>query len=271
MEQLQHMQKLEQEEAERLSAEAREVSARRRKKLKYQRRQEKSNAREKPQRPSLATIKEKLQTQVEYYFSDFMLPHSDPYLAEAIAADTDGWVPLTTIMAYKRISELGQQTYDFGPAVVADALIRSPLLEMNRVLSLSLSLSRARSLTRSRSRSLALSGCCVQVRSAVRRRYPYGEQGADFVPLDVEEQRIWRTLCAFKTAPVHQGSDTNARPDRVGVVTVEMSFPPQTQEERAVVHRLAHILGLQHQSRGKGAKHAKQRYVMVRKRVAVTT
>ena len=77
--------------------------------------------------------------------------------------------------------------------------------------------------------------------------------------------------CAFKTAPVHQGSDTNARPDRVGVVTVEMSFPPQTQEERAVVHRLAHILGLQHQSRGKGAKHAKQRYVMVRKRVAVTT
>ena len=239
MEQLQHMQRLEQEEAERRSAEAREISAQRGKKLKYKRRQ--PNTQDKPQLPSMATIKEQLQTQVEYYFSDFMLPHSDTYLVEVIAADTDGWVPLTTIMAYKRISELGQQVYDFGPAVVADALERSPLLEMNRV------------------------------RSAVRRRYPYGEQGCDFVPLDEEERRIWRTLSAFKTAPVHQGPDTNVHPDRAGIVTVEMSFPPQTKEERAVVHRLAHILGLQHQSRGKGAKHAKQRYVMVRKRVAVAT
>ena len=235
------MQRLEQ--ADRSKAQ-RQVSASRRKQKPRGRQQQSSKAKRKPHKPSLAEIRDKIQTQIEYYFSDFMLPHTDTRLASAIAADKDGWVPLETIMAYKRISDLGEQVYDFGPAVVTDALERSALIEMNRV------------------------------RSAVRRRYPFGEQGHDFVPLDEEERRTWRTLCAFKTAPVHQSLNTGRTNDRrggAGVVTVEMSFPPQTKEERAVVHRLAHILGLQHQSQGKGAKHAKQRYVVVRKRVAAAT
>ena len=53
------------------------------------------------------------------------------------------------------------------------------------------------------------------------------------------------------------------------VITDELAFPPQSTEERAVVHRIAHILGLQHQSRGKGAKGQNGRYVTVRKRTEV--
>jgi hypothetical protein len=243
MEQIQQMQRMEQEQADDRSKKQRQVAARRRKQKPRGRQRQHPKAKKKPQKPTLAEIKEQIQTQIEYYFSDFMVPHTDTRLTSAIAADKDGWVPLETIMAYKRIHDLGEQVYDFGPAVVTDALEKSALIEMNRV------------------------------RSAVRRRYPFGEQGHDFVPLDEEERRTWRTLCAFKTAPVHQSSSAagNDQPGCAGVVTAEMSFPPQTKEERAVVHRLAHILGLQHQSKGKGAKHAKQRYVIVRKRAAAAT
>lgn len=239
MVQIQQMQQLEQQQQiEQRSDE----QQRQRRKKKSRRWQQKAKTKNKGRAPSLGEIKEKLAAQIEYYFSDFMLPHTDVRLAAAIAADNDGWVPLEMIMRYPRVSELGQQVYDFGPSVVVDALSGSPLLEMNRV------------------------------RSAVRRRYPFGEQGHDFVPLDEDERRLWRTLCAFKTAPVQQSSADDGAIDQssgVGVVTVEMSFPPMTTEERAVVHRLAQILGLQHQSRGKGAKHQKQRYVIVRKRAGV--
>jgi hypothetical protein len=68
------------------------------------------------------------------------------------------------------------------------------------------------------------------------------------VPLTDAEARAWRILRQFKSA-----ADT----------ATSLAFPPGDPEERAVVHRIAHILGLQHRSKGKGAKHRKQRYVTV--------
>jgi hypothetical protein len=251
--QMQQMQKQERQEArdrERQKQEQQKRSAAQRRRAQPQGEQGQSPARRRKRRPrkkpapSEAEIKEAMRTQIEYYFSDFMLPATDTKLASLIAADNDSWVPLDVIARYTRMAELAAQLVDFGPAVVVDALEGSALLEMNRA------------------------------RTAVRRRYRFGEQGNDFVPLDEDERRTWHTLCAFKTAPVQQSSSGDGgdqqTDDSSNVVTVEMSFPPQTAEQRAVVHRLAHILGLQHQSKGKGAKNAKHRYVIVRKRVVVT-
>ena len=74
-----------------------------------------------------------------------------------------------------------------------------------------------------------------------------------------------------KGTPGAQTSYDPAAPASAGntVITDELAFPPQSTEERAVVHRIAHILGLQHQSRGKGAKGQNGRYVTVRKRTEV--
>ena len=113
-----------------------------------------------------AEVRQKLTAQIEYYFSDFMLPASDRRLAAAIASDSNGWVPLEALMAYPRVLELGSQLRDFGPAVLAEALEASALLQLNRA------------------------------GSAVRRRYPYGEQGKDFVPLDDEERRVYACPCS---------------------------------------------------------------------------
>ena len=55
--------------------------------------------------------------QIEYYFSDFMLPATDTKLASLIAADNDSWVPLDIITRYTRMAELAAQLVDFGPAV----------------------------------------------------------------------------------------------------------------------------------------------------------
>ena len=85
-----------------------------------------------PPRPSVNEVKAKILTQVEYYFSDFMLPHSDIRLAAAIAADPNGWVPLEFVLKYPALADLGAQLVDFGPAVAAEALHVSELLELNR-------------------------------------------------------------------------------------------------------------------------------------------
>ena len=86
---------------------------------------------------------------------------------------------------------------------------------------------------------------------SVRRRYELGKQGHDFVPLSEEEARVWRILAAFKFSEQEE---------------VTLDFPPASTEERATVHYIAHILGLQHRSKGSGARHRKNRYVTVTRR-----
>ena len=178
--------------------------------------------RQKP-RPSLAQVKLKLRMQVEYYFSDYNIPH-DKRLNAAIAADINGWVNLDLIAAYPQVQKIAalNPSVFFSTALLADALNISALLELNRA------------------------------RDCVRRRYAVGMQGHDFVPLSEEEARAFKILAPFKA--------------QTDSLETALSFPPQSKEERAVVHLVAHVLGLQHQSQGKGAGHRKQRYVTVRKR-----
>ena len=79
----------------------------------------------------------------------------------------------------------------------------------------------------------------------MRRRYAYGQQGKDFVPLDDEERRTWKQLLEFKRSPIEGSADMAS--GGAGVKE-DMSFAVMDKDQRAVVHRLANILGLQHQS-----------------------
>ncbi|XP_036327864.1 la protein homolog [Rhagoletis pomonella] len=65
--------------------------------------------------------------QVEYYFSDANL-RRDKFLLEQISKDEEGWVPLSVLLTFKRLSSLTTDT-----TVIIDALIKSDegLLEIS--------------------------------------------------------------------------------------------------------------------------------------------
>ncbi|XP_071450711.1 la protein homolog [Hetaerina americana] len=68
-----------------------------------------------------AELDQKIVRQVEYYFGDFNLPR-DKFLQEQIKLD-DGWIPLTTMLNFKRLATL---TTDLD--IIADALKKSSKL-----------------------------------------------------------------------------------------------------------------------------------------------
>jgi len=92
---------------------------------------------------------------------------------------------------------------------------------------------------------LRLSRCSERV----RRRYELGEQGRDFIPLTDEEAGVFEALASFKAARDGAG--------------LELAFPPGDDRQRAVVHAIAHILGLKHLSVGRGARNQNGRSVVV--------
>ncbi|XP_054743773.1 la protein homolog [Anastrepha obliqua] len=65
--------------------------------------------------------------QVEYYFSDANL-RRDKFLLEQISKDEEGWVPLSVLLTFKRLSSLSTD-----PSEIIDALIKSEegLLEIS--------------------------------------------------------------------------------------------------------------------------------------------
>lgn len=72
-----------------------------------------------------ATVEQKVKRQVEYYFSDVNLP-KDKFLKGKIAEDKDGFVDLSILITFNRMSQLKVTVED-----TAKAIESSDFLELN--------------------------------------------------------------------------------------------------------------------------------------------
>ncbi|XP_046999533.1 la protein homolog [Schistocerca americana] len=79
---------------------------------------------EPPKNGDLKLLEKQIIRQVEYYFGDINLPR-DRFLQEQIKLD-DGWVPLTVMLNFQRLSNLTKDT-----SIIANALEKSSLLEIS--------------------------------------------------------------------------------------------------------------------------------------------
>uniref|UniRef100_A0A1B6G0Z5 HTH La-type RNA-binding domain-containing protein n=1 Tax=Cuerna arida TaxID=1464854 RepID=A0A1B6G0Z5_9HEMI len=66
----------------------------------------------------------KIKRQIEYYFGDYNLP-TDKFLREQVKLK-DGWVPLETLLKFKRLASLTQD-----PQVIVEALTGSEIIQIN--------------------------------------------------------------------------------------------------------------------------------------------
>ncbi|XP_073827187.1 la autoantigen-like [Musca autumnalis] len=64
-------------------------------------------------------LEKKIMRQVEYYFGDANL-NRDKFLQDQIAKDTDGWVPITVLLTFKRLASLSSDAN-----VIAEACVKS--------------------------------------------------------------------------------------------------------------------------------------------------
>lgn len=79
---------------------------------------------EAPKNGDLQLLEKQIIRQVEYYFGDINLPR-DRFLQEQIKLD-DGWVPLTVMLNFQRLSNLTKDT-----TMIANALEKSSLIEIS--------------------------------------------------------------------------------------------------------------------------------------------
>uniref|UniRef100_A0A1I8PMY0 La protein homolog n=1 Tax=Stomoxys calcitrans TaxID=35570 RepID=A0A1I8PMY0_STOCA len=68
---------------------------------------------------TISPVERKIMRQVEYYFGDSNL-NRDKFLLDQIAKDSDGWVPISVLLTFKRLASLSTDA-----AVIAEACAKS--------------------------------------------------------------------------------------------------------------------------------------------------